>query len=121
MDLQLARGWPQRLARLSRPSPLCPMADDLAAATGVVVDAPVGGLDRQPTRRRSSHHGVEAPPGVIDLDDVARLDALQPHWTCNCRLLAVRWLVDGMNVIGTRPDGWWRDRHRAMVNLVDLL
>jgi predicted RNA-binding protein with PIN domain len=33
----------------------------------------------------------------------------------------VRWLVDGMNVIGTRPDSWWKDRHRAMVNLVDLL
>ena len=26
-----------------------------------------------------------------------------------------------MNVIGSRPDGWWRDRHAAMVNLVDLL
>jgi predicted RNA-binding protein with PIN domain len=33
----------------------------------------------------------------------------------------VRWLIDGMNVIGTRPDGWWRDRHAAMVRLVDLL
>jgi predicted RNA-binding protein with PIN domain len=33
----------------------------------------------------------------------------------------VRWIVDGMNVIGTRPDGWWRDRHGAMVRLVDLL
>jgi predicted RNA-binding protein with PIN domain len=33
----------------------------------------------------------------------------------------VRWLVDGMNVIGTRPDGWWRDRHAAMVRLVDRL
>ncbi len=33
----------------------------------------------------------------------------------------MRWLVDGMNVIGTRPDAWWRDRHRAMVGLVDLL
>jgi predicted RNA-binding protein with PIN domain len=33
----------------------------------------------------------------------------------------VRWIVDGMNVIGTRPDGWWRDRHRAMVALVDRL
>jgi predicted RNA-binding protein with PIN domain len=33
----------------------------------------------------------------------------------------VRWLIDGMNVIGTRPDAWWRDRHRAMVGLVDLL
>lgn len=34
---------------------------------------------------------------------------------------AVRWYVDGMNVIGTRPDGWWRDRHAAMVRLVDAL
>jgi predicted RNA-binding protein with PIN domain len=33
----------------------------------------------------------------------------------------VRWLVDGMNVIGTRPDAWWKDRHAAMVRLVDLL
>jgi len=36
-------------------------------------------------------------------------------------LTPVRWLVDGMNVIGTRPDAWWRDRHAAMVRLVDLL
>ncbi len=33
----------------------------------------------------------------------------------------MRWLVDGMNVIGTRPDAWWRDRHAAMVRLVYLL
>jgi hypothetical protein len=26
-----------------------------------------------------------------------------------------------MNVIGTRPDGWWRDRDAAMLRLVDLL
>jgi predicted RNA-binding protein with PIN domain len=25
----------------------------------------------------------------------------------------MRWLVDGMNVIGSRPDGWWRDRSGA--------
>ncbi len=24
-----------------------------------------------------------------------------------------RWLVDGMNLIGSRPDGWWRDREGA--------
>jgi predicted RNA-binding protein with PIN domain len=28
-----------------------------------------------------------------------------------------RWLVDGMNVIGARPDGWWRDRRAAMRRL----
>src|SRR5437763_10867029 len=33
----------------------------------------------------------------------------------------MRWLVDGMNVIGTRPDGWWKDRDGAMLRLVDLL
>jgi predicted RNA-binding protein with PIN domain len=33
----------------------------------------------------------------------------------------MRWIVDGMNVIGSRPDGWWRDRHRAMVTLVESL
>jgi predicted RNA-binding protein with PIN domain len=27
---------------------------------------------------------------------------------------ARRWLVDGMNVIGSRPDGWWRDRPAAI-------
>lgn len=33
----------------------------------------------------------------------------------------MRWIVDGMNVIGTRPDRWWQDRHAAMVALVDTL
>jgi hypothetical protein len=32
-----------------------------------------------------------------------------------------RWVVDGMNVIGSRPDGWWRDRRAAMRRLVDEL
>ena len=33
----------------------------------------------------------------------------------------MRWLIDGMNVIGTRPDHWWKDRRGAMVRLVYLL
>jgi predicted RNA-binding protein with PIN domain len=33
----------------------------------------------------------------------------------------VRWIVDGMNVIGSRPDGWWRDRRGAMVALIGQL
>ena len=32
-----------------------------------------------------------------------------------------RWVVDGMNVIGSRPDGWWRDRRGAMRELVEEL
>jgi predicted RNA-binding protein with PIN domain len=35
--------------------------------------------------------------------------------------MLVRWLIDGMNVIGTRPDAWWKDRHAAMVRLVHQL
>jgi predicted RNA-binding protein with PIN domain len=33
----------------------------------------------------------------------------------------MRLLVDGMNVIGSRADGWWRDRDAAMARLVDRL
>ena len=32
-----------------------------------------------------------------------------------------RLIVDGMNVIGSRPDGWWRDRRGAMRRLVTAL
>src|SRR5438132_8702510 len=32
-----------------------------------------------------------------------------------------RWLVDGMNVIGSRPDRWWNDPDRAMHRMVDSL
>ena len=32
-----------------------------------------------------------------------------------------RWIVDGMNVIGSRPDGWWRDRQGAMKRLAECL
>jgi rRNA-processing protein FCF1 len=35
--------------------------------------------------------------------------------------LSARWIVDGMNVIGSRPTGWWRDRPRAMRELVGEL
>ena len=32
-----------------------------------------------------------------------------------------RWVVDGMNVVGSIPDGWWRDRRGAMRRLVARL
>jgi predicted RNA-binding protein with PIN domain len=32
-----------------------------------------------------------------------------------------RRLVDGMNVIGSRPDGWWRDRRGAITRLAEAL
>ncbi|MFB7229616.1 NTP pyrophosphohydrolase [Streptomyces fimicarius] len=30
-------------------------------------------------------------------------------------------IVDGANVVGSVPDGWWRDRHGAAVRLRDAL
>ncbi|GFG85012.1 NYN domain-containing protein [Mycolicibacter algericus] len=33
----------------------------------------------------------------------------------------MRWIVDAMNVIGSRPDGWWKDRGAAMVRLTRQL
>jgi len=31
------------------------------------------------------------------------------------------WVVDGNNVVGSRPDGWWRDRAAAKRRLVERL
>ncbi|WP_304115172.1 NYN domain-containing protein [Mycolicibacterium bacteremicum] len=33
----------------------------------------------------------------------------------------MRYLVDAMNVVGSRPDGWWRDRPAALRRLVRRL
>ena len=35
--------------------------------------------------------------------------------------MAYRWIVDGNNVMGSRPDGWWRDRPAAAARLVDAV
>jgi predicted RNA-binding protein with PIN domain len=33
----------------------------------------------------------------------------------------MRWLIDGMNLIGSRPDRWWQDRRGAMRDTVARL
>jgi predicted RNA-binding protein with PIN domain len=33
----------------------------------------------------------------------------------------MRWLVDASNVIGSVPDGWWRDREGAARRLIERL
>lgn len=35
--------------------------------------------------------------------------------------MSERLIVDGMNVLGARPDGWWRDRPAAMERLTRRL
>src|SRR3954449_1315105 len=37
------------------------------------------------------------------------------------RFFMSKWLVDGMNLVGAVPDGWWRDRRGAMRRLVRRL
>src|ERR687894_419232 len=39
----------------------------------------------------------------------------------HCDAMAARLIVDGNNVIGSRPDGWWRDRAGATRALVERL
>jgi predicted RNA-binding protein with PIN domain len=61
--------------------------------------------------RRRRYQGREVPPNQL---------------LCNRRLHrlyrgSVRWIVDGMNVIGARPNGWWQDRRGAMAALVNRL
>jgi predicted RNA-binding protein with PIN domain len=41
---------------------------------------------------------------------------MRPEGSC-----VVTLVVDGMNVIGSRPDGWWRDRAGAALRLADRL
>ncbi len=66
-------------------------------------------LGAPPARRASAARPPASAPGSAPGDATTSLDT------------TMRWLVDGMNVIGTRPDGWWRDRDAAMLRLVDML
>jgi predicted RNA-binding protein with PIN domain len=34
---------------------------------------------------------------------------------------SVRWIIDGMNVIGSRPDRWWNDPDRAVRRFIEEL
>jgi hypothetical protein len=56
---------------------------------------------------------------------VAQLDlhpGLAAHWAeLRCGLAPLTVIVDAANVIGSRPDGWWRDRPGAARRLVSGL
>ena len=77
----------------------------------------------EPFTARPSHEAAEA--AWVPADDVASL-ALHPGfgaaWPVIRKALApVTLIVDGANVMGSRPDGWWRDRAGAMTRLHDEL
>jgi 8-oxo-dGTP diphosphatase len=61
----------------------------------------------------------------VPLPEVTALD-LHPgfaaHWDeLLAELTSVTIIVDGANVVGSRPDGWWRDRAGAALRLRDQL
>jgi len=61
----------------------------------------------------------------VELPKVTELDlhpGLAAHWAeLRDELAAVTIIVDGANVVGSRPDGWWRDRAGAALRLRDQL
>jgi 8-oxo-dGTP diphosphatase len=61
----------------------------------------------------------------VALPEVAALDlhpGLAAHWAeLQSELAPVTIIVDGANVVGSRPDGWWRDRAGAALRLRDQL
>ncbi len=72
-----------------------------------------------------SDHNESDEVAWVDVPDVAALD-LHPGFALHWPLLAgqlstVTIIVDGANVVGSRPDGWWRDRAGAALRLRDEL
>jgi len=61
----------------------------------------------------------------VELPKVPELDlhpGLAAHWAeLRAELTPVTIIVDGANVVGSRPDGWWRDRAGAALRLRDQL
>src|SRR5262249_52741930 len=74
---------------------------------------PLGRRKKKPFSSTSTSSATTSTKGTESADGS---DAV-----CDVVPCGVRWIVDGMNVIGSRPDGWWKDRHGAMVVLVDRL
>jgi predicted RNA-binding protein with PIN domain len=48
-------------------------------------------------------------------------DAGDPDEVARRASARARWLVDGMNLIGARPDRWWNDPDRAVRRLIQEL
>jgi ribosomal protein S18 acetylase RimI-like enzyme len=59
-------------------------------------------------------HGLALPSGPMGPGDVRAGGALDLR-------LGARLIVDAMNVVGSRPDGWWHDRDAAVARLAAAL
>lgn len=98
---------------------LCADADRLAPqgwAKRIASAIPDADLKTIPAAPRAS--AASAAPAVAEVIGEYLSAELPPRTTESERNGAApsggaRLIVDGMNVIGSRPDGWWRDRPRA--------
>lgn len=65
--------------------------------------------------------GPSSTPANLTLLRACKLTCSYCHHGYLGTVGSVRWIVDAMNVIGSRPDGWWKDRPRARVLLIEQL
>lgn len=85
-----------------------------------ILAAPIGTLSARVKNAESAELRWVRPDEVADFrlhrDFAAAWPGLREH--LDRRLVLV---VDGANVVGSRPDGWWRDRRGAGMRLRDKL
>jgi nicotinic acid mononucleotide adenylyltransferase/predicted RNA-binding protein with PIN domain len=86
-------------------------------------DAALAALPRVLVVPRSGFgtEGAEVLDVAADLAEVSSSAARAGADHLVARLPPRRLIVDAMNVIGTRPDGWWRDRAGASRRLIGAL
>ncbi|MBC7307438.1 MAG: NUDIX domain-containing protein [Dietzia sp.] len=84
--------------------------------TTVVADAP------RPLETVPNNESLElrwVPETLVD--ELPLMPAFARAWADGLRARPVELVVDVANVLGSRPDGWWRDRAGATTTLLDEL
>jgi 8-oxo-dGTP diphosphatase len=109
----------------------CGVPADLVTVRGIVDDDHGGWSYQTVLAQAATPFAVQ--PDYDETEDVAWVDpdlvtgynlhpGLAAHWQLLSGLLEpLTVIVDGANVVGSRPDGWWRDRAGAAVRLRDEL
>jgi 8-oxo-dGTP diphosphatase len=109
----------------------CGVPPDAVRQRGVFTDDHGGWSYTSVLAEASAPFAVQADDDESDevawvaVPDVTRLDlhpGLAEHWAeLSGELSPLTIIVDGANVVGSRPDGWWRDRPGAAIRLRDQL
>lgn len=104
-----------------RPRPVPPLVQESADAvewtyTTVVADAPHA-LETVPNNESLELRWVPEPL----VAELPLMPAFAEAWADGLRTEPVELVVDVANVLGSRPDGWWKDRAGATTRLLDEL